>query len=612
MKFVFPILFFSIFCLRSTYIFANSTSSDDIIISAEKIETSLKKSSNSKIVINNDEIKKSKNLSLKDALSASSSITVASSGTKNSTTSIFLRGTDASHTTIILDGVILNDPSNPNKQFDLSNINLNEIESIEILKGSQGHLYGSNSIGGVIILHSKKIKSKHNEIGINLDTHSTLGVNASTHNEISSKLKTSSSVHINKSQGHSASTDPSPTSDKDGHLNYGINLKANYQFSTVDSINFAIDFKESENDLDKGGGPGTDDPNYKSKNQAQYSYINYEKIWNDTYSFKTQISNSYYKRRAFDNLNSGQTYDGSYYAQGSFSEISSDHFFLFTNNDKLNLNLMFFDEKSMNKNLTSYALSTYYKKYLEQSFEIQVGFRQDYHEIYHENQSYKLGIIRPIDQTYYKLAYSTGFKAPSINQLYDSTYGNKNLRPEKSKSIETGIERKNIFNVYDLELNLFYTHLSNRITYHPVTYVNQNAGKAFIRGIELDHRLQINNASSIKNSNTILHAFDLNKQKKLARRPSVNSSFNYQYILSDKNLFDLGINFKGKTPDVDNLGNDTINQAFYTLNFKYQYHFNELSNATLNILNLLNSSFEETWGYYNGGRTISLDYHQAF
>ena len=91
-----------------------------------------------------------------DALAAAPGLNVVQTGGPGSQTSVFIRGNNSNHVKVLIDGIDVSDPSNPNDSFDFGQLQTGDIDRIEILRGPQSGLYGSDAIGGVISVITKK------------------------------------------------------------------------------------------------------------------------------------------------------------------------------------------------------------------------------------------------------------------------------------------------------------------------------------------------------------------------------------------------------------------------------------------------------------------------
>ncbi|MGH7592851.1 MAG: TonB-dependent receptor plug domain-containing protein, partial [Gemmatimonadales bacterium] len=129
---------------------ANGGSFDEIVVVANRAPEPLSKIGNSVTVIDEDAIKESQLISVAALLAQTPGVTFARAGGVGQPTSVFIRGAESGQTVVVIDGVQLNDPSTTGGGFDFENLLTGGISRIEILRGAQSTLYGSQAIGGVV------------------------------------------------------------------------------------------------------------------------------------------------------------------------------------------------------------------------------------------------------------------------------------------------------------------------------------------------------------------------------------------------------------------------------------------------------------------------------
>src|SRR5215212_1537953 len=135
----------------------SSKTLDKVVITATKYPTKQSNTGKSVSVVTREQIEQSAGKDLAQVLNEQAGLTVSGSySSPGKDKSIFFRGASSNYTLLLLDGIPLNDPSGTGGTFDIRLIPLEQIERIEILKGSQSTLYGSNAIAGVINIISKK------------------------------------------------------------------------------------------------------------------------------------------------------------------------------------------------------------------------------------------------------------------------------------------------------------------------------------------------------------------------------------------------------------------------------------------------------------------------
>ena len=125
-----------------------------IVVSPTLFPTPLDEIGNSVSVVTSDDIERKQERSLPDALKDVPGLNLVQTG--DGQTSVFIRGADSNHTKVLIDGMEVNDPSTPDGSFDFSQIPTWDIERIEVLRGPQSGLYGSDAIGGVVNIITKQ------------------------------------------------------------------------------------------------------------------------------------------------------------------------------------------------------------------------------------------------------------------------------------------------------------------------------------------------------------------------------------------------------------------------------------------------------------------------
>ena len=239
------------------------------------------------------------------------------------------------------------------------------------------------------------------------------------------------------------------------------------------------------------------------------------------------------------------------------------------------------------------------------------GFRLDHNLYFDDHFTYKLATAHKFQSSLLKLSYSTGFRSPSLNQLYDSIYGNKNLYPETSQSTELSSETKWSQSVKTLA-TLFYTKIQKRLSYNPNTFVNTNMGSAEIIGMENKINLEWLADFNQSLSFTLLKTRDLKLGQRLARRPDLNIKNIFSYQLSNSHYLDYEFSYIGNRNDVDNLGNSVTMASYIISNLNYRYVMNAQNEFYIKLKNLFDKNYEEIYGFGTGGRAVTIGAHYNY
>ncbi len=243
---------------------------EEIVVTATKLATSIHEVGSSITVIHSEDIDRSGDTFISDLLKKVKGVEVIHNGGAGTTSFVFIRGAKSEHTLVLVDGVEANDPISPGRTFDFSNLNVDNIDRIEILRGPQGTLYGSDAMGGVINIITKEGKGKPS-----LSLFSEYGSWETRRNlfHVGGEygwLHYSLSASHYETGGISAAGTQFGNSERDGYENSTFSGKVDIRPGDTFSFRFVSRYSSADAEIDDFGGAGGDDPNHRQKTE-QYS-----------------------------------------------------------------------------------------------------------------------------------------------------------------------------------------------------------------------------------------------------------------------------------------------------------------------------------------------------
>ncbi|HEB35661.1 MAG TPA: TonB-dependent receptor, partial [Candidatus Aminicenantes bacterium] len=234
-----------------------STSSiqHEIVVTATRLETPAKEIASSVTVITKEQLEQSRKATVIEALQEVLGVSIIQNGPPGAAASVFLRGANSEHTLILMDGVELNDPISPSRSFDLAHLTLDNVERIEILRGPQSTLYGSDALGGVVNIITKKGQGKPEfSLSSLAGSYGTIitsaGINGSTE-----RIQYSLGTSYFRSDGFSAaSANYEGNEEKDGYRNLTIWGRLGFRLSDNLDVDFILRTLNTQIDIDNAGG----------------------------------------------------------------------------------------------------------------------------------------------------------------------------------------------------------------------------------------------------------------------------------------------------------------------------------------------------------------------
>jgi vitamin B12 transporter len=499
------------------------TTMDQIVVSVTQTETtSAKIGGNSVTVITAKEIEEKNPHTVLELLKTVPGVFVTSTGGMGTSSSVFIRGADSKNTLVMLDGIILNDPSNANRAADLTDINLDQVERIEVVRGAMSVMYGSNATAGVVNIITKK-GSRDPEVTASVEGGSygtwKTGAHASGATD---KLTYAVSGSYLSRDGFSIADKDNPripqngnTDEKDGYDNLTLSGNLGFEFNENFSVSSTLRYVDSKVDLDdyEGGYSGDNISSTWVPDPVTGAWVNTLVSNPDGPTHKRSESEQIIGRIGINNR----------FADGRFESVLS---WKFNRNDRQaydNDNLPWYDYKGDtddfswqgNIDFDTHVLSLgagYFNEAMEsqssgmpdtdtqtlsywlqdqlfvgESLVLIAGARLDDHQSFGRKTTFRIAPAYEIFSTGTRLkaSFGTGFRSPSLYELF-SDYGNPNLEPEKSRGWDLGVEQGFLDDQLTLGVNYWEMDFENRIDYDMlISKYNQLEGDTETRGVEV-------------------------------------------------------------------------------------------------------------------------------
>ncbi|MCW8803925.1 MAG: TonB-dependent receptor plug domain-containing protein [Ignavibacteriaceae bacterium] len=267
--FLFPLILFSQQDIIQKTDSAGYYKLNDVVITATLTPSSTLELANSISTIDSSEIVNRNSFTAFDVLKNEYGLSFSQQGTKASVSNVYIRGANSSHTLVLIDGVEVNLPSDPSNFYSFFSLPTENISRIEVLRGPQSTLYGSNALAGVINIISAQGTGKPvSNISIEGGSYNTFKGTISSIGKLD-KFNYSVALSRIKSDGYSAASEKynnnleSPF-ERDGYQIDNINSILGYELSDKFKTDFVIRYNKSSSDLDQSIGLPEfwDDPTY--------------------------------------------------------------------------------------------------------------------------------------------------------------------------------------------------------------------------------------------------------------------------------------------------------------------------------------------------------------
>lgn len=599
-----------------------TTQLPEVVITASKFAKSKRETGKVITVINADQLNLAAGKDLAQVLNEQVGLVInGANSNAGKDKSVYLRGAKSEYTLILVDGIPLTDPSSVSGgAYDLRLLSLDQVERIEIMKGSQSTLYGSDAVAGVINIITKTESEK--PIGANAR------IGYGTYNTFQAAAGLAGYVKdINYRIGYSRfSTDGlseaketgAGSFDKDGSSQDG--LTANFNIEAVKNLSIRPFIRYTRFTGQYDAGAFTDD----TQNRYEGNLFNTGGLI--FYKFNKGTLQTQY---TFDETN--RLFDGSYGKSeytGKFNhlEIFGDYQInkplrVLAGASKQDYKMLDKTSVEIDPRITIYSLYAALTGSWN-NFSVETGARFNHHSKFGSHTTYSINPVYVYLKHKLFINLSTGFKAPSLYQLYGQYGANPNLKPERSQSIEAGVSGLLYNNKLEWQVTYFNRSIQDVVVYTNGT--NNNLDKQDDHGTEAELTIHANKRFKVRTWYTYVTGQVTTKTPtgdttfyNLIRRPKHAAGINLSYGISDKWKVSTFLQVIGTRTDLyfdlTTFSNKAANLEAYTLlDVSIQYQATKNFELFFSGRNLFNTQYQEVYGYNTLGLTASGGLHVNF
>ena len=603
---------------------------ENILVSASLLPITSKRSANAITIIGSDQIKNRAVVSVSDLLRDVAGLAVSRSGVQGSQTQIRVRGGEANHLLVLIDGVEVNNPSQ-NDEFNWGNLVASDIERIEVIRGPQSSMLGSDAMAGVV-----NIITRSADQPLSTNIFSEIGSFNTQNNGISIGLKDGAfdmrlGISDLQTDGDNISRSGS---EKDGYENTNLNLKSGWRVSNQLNLTFAARQSDGINEYDA-------DINFDSLIDDQDDL---SKFLSSTKRLKADYSSLdghwQHQLSIARSTNENAEFNGNIPGTATYSNKDQQRLVSSLLWSELNHRLSFLVEREEEKFqqrgvINDYGIFGIYdpnQKRSRDTDSMALEYRADISDKltvaastrYDDNSEFNTGNTSRIEAIYQindslrmRSAYGTAIKNPTFTErfgFYTNFIGNPSLEPEQSSNWELGIDQQFLGGHSSISFTLFNSELENEIDGNfvdPVTFrytsVNR-AGLSKRQGMELITLNQFNDAVSLNFSYTYTDAVESDGNDRYVdevRRPRHTGSLNLSWQVKDTLHINTNAQYNGSQIDVVYPAN--VKLADYTLiNLSANYKATQNLDIYIRFDNLFDESYEEVFSYQTLGFSANV------
>ena len=584
---LFIIILFSINISLINDLSANEV--DEIIVKGARIETPASNFGSSIFILNSEDIRLRGIRSAIDAISSSPGVTTKKNGSFGGVGSVRIRGASSSQTLVLVDGVPVNDASSPGGGYNFEYLDTSNIERIEVLRGSQSTLWGSDAIGGVVNIFTKS--AEDNSVNILSETGS-FGLRKlnSEFGLVSNFGKFLFLVDDTSLDGISKADRKDGNIEKDGFETNSYSFKGNTEVNNIE-IKGLLSYIKSDVEYDSFGFvTGVQDGDERSITEEFTGNLSIkfnlfgEKLEN-TFSFnQSDISRDYFTD---NNLTFGADGDRKLYRyQGN------------TGFGKYNKIAFGFEKEESNVSLDKLSIDSLFLLYQFQPIKdlvVSAGIRNDDNKGFSSKTTRKIAAAYKISENIsIKSSWGEGFKVPTIFQTTFFCCGansaNTNIRPEVSTSYDLGFDFS-LKDKFSFSLIYFKQDVNNQINFSFSLGGYENIDFVESDGFEISSNSKVSETVNLFINYSYIDSIDGNGLR-LINIPKDSGELVLTYAPSSKLSGSMALKYNGS--EISTYGN--LN-SWSRVDINLFYKLNNFSEIYFRVENLFDEDYQQVFGY---------------
>lgn len=605
---------------------------DPVVVSATKTPLPLRQVTSAVEVLTEKDLKRRQVKTLVEALRLTQGTTVLQNGGPGGSTAVRIRGGTSSQTLVLIDGAIVN--SATLGSFNFAHLTVDNIEKIEIVRGAQSTLWGADAIGGVINVTTKRGQGPL-KVGAFFEYGSFNTLREGGHVSGSTgPFDFSIALSRWDTTGISQINDRRGATERDAYRNWQVSSRVGVALPRDGRLDFNFRWWDASLNIDNSFGPSDV---MKARNDSERFIFSgqYRQPWTDWWTHALTLSRSqdtglFHPGTLQRNLSTGMTrvpFGGPNETRVWANRIESQHDFRLNRYVTLTAGYQFREQIGENDTGLSEKIVSSHGEFgqmqlnLFDRFFATAGVRHDGYNVFGDATTYRVtgGYLVKETNTKIRSSYATGFRAPTINELFWPDFGNPDLQPEKSQSFDVGVDQNLFADRVKISGGYFWNRYRDLIqtiqsagvcgtgpfgaNYCPINVASAKSQgwESMVNIVMLQEQPWVKRLE-LKGQYTVTLTRDLMTGDRLRRWPVDQASLSLYYQPVDSLNMILDYRFVGSQfndrENIQRVG------TFDVVNVAVNYEISDQFQAYVRVDNLFDEEYEEILFFGTPGRSI--------